>query len=69
MPVSTAIDSSGCEQVVQLWRTLPVFETVGDNPQCQSLCLASASSHGLLHEGHRLVLSDERALVRFYKWR
>ena len=38
MRVSTAIDSSGCEQVVQLWRTLAVFETVGDNAQCQSLC-------------------------------
>ena len=38
MRVSMAIDSSGCEQVAQLWRSFPVFETVGDNAQCQSLC-------------------------------
>jgi hypothetical protein len=36
--VSTAIDSSGCEQVVQLWRSFPVFETIGDHAQCQRLC-------------------------------
>ena len=35
--MSPTIDSSGYEQVVQLWRSFPVFETVGENAQCPSL--------------------------------
>ncbi len=30
--------AQGRLRVVQLWRSFPVFETVGDNAQCQSLC-------------------------------
>jgi hypothetical protein len=37
-PVSMANDSSGYEEVPQLWRTFAMFKTVRDDAQRQRLC-------------------------------